>query len=53
MNQVRKIRWPRYASCGHFVTTGQVIVRKDGMWICRSCAIDAIKTTTITEGETR
>lgn len=43
MNGARKVRWPRYASCGHFMQVGQVIVRKDGMWVCLPCALDAIK----------
>jgi len=33
------VRWSHLASCGHWVTTGQVIIMRDGRWICRPCAL--------------
>lgn len=39
-----KVRWPRRVACGHYMLTGQVIIWRDGRWICRDCALAAIKT---------
>lgn len=41
----RKVRWSHRAGCGHWVTTGQVIISRDGgrTWICRPCALAAIR----------
>ena len=46
---VRKVRWPRHAACGCFVYTGSWIILRDGLWICRPCALAAVRATT-TEG---
>lgn len=47
MTRPRKVRWSHRTGCGHYVTTGQVIISHDGgrTWICRPCALAAIKTT--------
>lgn len=34
----RKARKSSVVSCGHYVTTGQLIVRIYGRWVCGSCA---------------
>jgi hypothetical protein len=47
MTRPRKVRWSHRAGCGHYVTTGQVTISRDGgrTWTCRPCALAAIKTT--------
>lgn len=45
MTRRMKVRWrPRRVSYGHVVFQGQVIIMRDGRWICRPCALAAIKT---------
>lgn len=39
----RKARKSSVVSCGHYVLRGQLIVRKDGRWICGDCAWPADK----------
>jgi hypothetical protein len=48
---VRKARRSSVAACGHYVLTGQVIVRRHGRWQCLECALAQIKTST--EGKTK
>jgi len=57
-NRVRKARRSSRVACGHYVTAGQVIVRRGGRWACLPCALAAIKdhpaqggAATTTEGE--
>jgi hypothetical protein len=40
--RVRKARRSSAVACGHYVLTGQVIVKRGGRWICLPCALDAI-----------
>jgi hypothetical protein len=35
----RKARKCSIMSCGHWVTTGQLIFRVEGRWICRDCMV--------------
>jgi hypothetical protein len=43
--RVRKARRSSRVSCGHYVLTGHIIVRRAGRWTCLDCALRAIKTT--------
>jgi transposase len=40
--RVRKVRRSSRVGCGHYVLTGQVIVRRAGKWACLPCALAAI-----------
>ena len=40
--RVRKARRSSAVACGHYVLTGQVIVKRGARWICLPCALDAI-----------
>jgi hypothetical protein len=40
--RVRKARRTSRLHCGHWVTIGAVIVRRNGKWTCRDCALNAI-----------
>ena len=40
--RVRKARRSSRVGCGHYVLTGQVIVRRGGKWACLQCALAAI-----------
>lgn len=44
--RVRKARKSSRVACGHYVLTGQVIVRRGGRWICLPCALAVIKAST-------
>jgi hypothetical protein len=39
--RVRKARRSSRVSCGHYVLTGQAIVRRGGQWACLPCALAA------------
>lgn len=49
--RVRKARRSSVVACRHYVLVGQVIVRRDGRWICLPCALTAIRATTTTGGQ--
>ena len=51
MDRRRTVRWSHRTGCGHYVTTGQVIISHDGgrTWICRPCAL-AKFTRVVTKG---
>jgi hypothetical protein len=40
--RVRKARRSSVVACGHYVLTGQVIVKRGGRWLCLECALKAI-----------
>jgi hypothetical protein len=44
--RVRKARWPATVACGHHVNVGDVIVRRGGVWVCRPCALEAVRAQT-------
>jgi hypothetical protein len=50
--RVRKARRSSKVGCGHYVLTGQTIVRRAGRWTCLQCALEAIGTTATTTGRT-
>lgn len=39
--RAKKARRNGAVSCGHYVTVGQVIVRRGGRWTCLPCALTA------------
>ena len=41
--RVRKARRSSVVACRHYVLVGQVIVRRDGRWICLDCALAMVK----------
>lgn len=45
--RVRKARRTSRLSCGCWVNVGNVIVHRGGRWICRPCALAAIKTASL------
>jgi hypothetical protein len=44
MTRAMKARRSAVASgCGHYVLTGSLIVRRDGEWVCITCALAVIR----------
>ena len=41
--RVRKARWPAVVACGHHVNVGDYIIRRRNRWICRPCALAAVR----------
>jgi len=44
-----KVRWPRRAQCGCWVTSGY-LVRRHGRWTCVPCALAAIASERMADG---
>ena len=44
--RVCRARRSSKVGCGHYVLTGQTIVRRAGRWTCLACALEAIGATT-------
>ncbi len=43
MTRVMKARRSSLLACGHWVTVGALIVKRDGRWTCLGCALEHIR----------
>jgi hypothetical protein len=43
--RVRAMRARRSGSvaCGHYIPVGSRIIYRDGRWLCRDCALEAVR----------